>query len=97
MKICVVTYHGPDINLHLAGPRLFATHHPHYARGLACTGDYDVVCCGHSHEASVVQQPTIGGGMTRLVNPGSVAGLGTAATWLLVDLASFEFEIRQLD
>jgi predicted phosphodiesterase len=97
MKICVVTYHGPDINLHLAGRRLFATHHPHYARGLACTGDYDVVCCGHSHEASVVQQPTIGGGMTWLVNPGSVAGLGAAATWLPADLASFEFEIRQLD
>lgn len=92
----LIIYHGPDIDLRLAGRRLFATHYPHYAHGLACTGDYDVVCCGHSHEASVVQQPTIGGGMTWLVNPGSVAGLGAPATWLLVDLVNFDFEIRPL-
>ncbi len=93
----LIIYHGPDIDLRLAGRRLFATHYPHYARGLACTGDYDVVCCGHSHEASVVQQPTLGGGMTWLVNPGSVAGLGAPATWLLVDLVNFDFEIRPLE
>ena len=93
----LITYHGPDIDLRLARRRLFATHYPHYARGLACTGDYDVVCCGHSHEASVVQQPTLGGGMTWLVNPGSVAGLGAPATWLLVDLVNFDFEIRPLE
>ena len=92
-----ITYHGADIDLRLAGRRLFATHYPHYARGLACTGDYDIVCCGHSHVASVAQQPTLSGGMTWLVNPGSVAGLGASATWLLADLASFDFEIRRLD
>ena len=93
----LITYHGPDIDLRLAGRKLFATHYPHYGRGLACTGDYDIVCCGHSHAACVVQQPTVTGGMTWLVNPGSVAGLGAPATWLLADLASFEFEIRRLD
>ena len=93
----LITYHGPDVDLRLAGRRLFATHHPHYARGLACTGDYDLVCCGHSHQASVVQQPTVGGGMTWLVNPGSVAGLGAPASWLLADLANFDFQIRALD
>lgn len=93
----LITYHGADIDLRLAGRRLFATHYPHYARGLACTGDYDIVCCGHSHVASVAQQPTIGAGMTWLLNPGSVAGLGAPATWLLADLARFEFEIRRLD
>ena len=93
----LINYHGPDIDIQLAGRRLFATHYPHYGRGLACTGDYDVVCCGHSHEASVVQHPTVTGGMTWLVNPGSVGGLGAPATWLLADLASFRFEIRQMD
>ncbi len=81
----------------LAGRRLFATHYPHYGRGLACTGDYDIVCCGHSHKASVLLQPTINGGKTWLVNPGSVGGLGAQATWLLADLVSFDFEIRRLD
>ena len=92
----LLRYHGADIDMELAGRRLFATHFPHYGRGLACTGDYDIVCCGHSHEASVVQQPTLKGGTTWLVNPGSVGGLGAPATWLLADLASFEFEICRL-
>lgn len=100
-KLCaasngLISYHGADIDLTLAGRRLFATHYPHYGRGLACTGDYDLVCCGHSHKASVVQQPTVTGGMTWLLNPGSVGGLGAPASWLLADLASFEFEIRLL-
>ncbi len=93
----LITYHGGDIDLRLAGRRVFATHHPHYARGLACTGDYDIVCCGHSHAASVLQQATVAGGMTWLVNPGSVGGLGAPATWLLADLASLEFEVQQLN
>ncbi len=93
----LITYHGADIDLVLAGRRLFATHYPHYGRGLACTGDYDIVCCGHSHQASVLLQPTVSGGTTWLVNPGSVGGLGAPASWLLADLASFDFEIRRLD
>lgn len=93
----LISYHGSDIDLCLAGRRLFATHHPHYARGLACTGDYDIVCCGHSHLAGVMQQHNIAGGKTWLVNPGSVGGLAAPPTWLFADLATLEFEIRQLD
>ena len=93
----LITYHGADAKLVLSGKRLFATHYPHYARGLACTGDYDIVCCGHSHKASVAQQPTIHGGHTWLVNPGSVAGLGVArATWLLADLEHMRFEVHEV-
>ena len=92
----LITYHGADIDLRLDGRRLFATHYPHYGRGLACTGDYDIVCCGHSHVASVAQQLNVTGGNPWLVNPGSVGGLGAPATWLLADLASFDFEVRRL-
>jgi uncharacterized protein len=91
-----LTYHGQDADLALGGRRVAATHYPHYGRGLACTGDYDVVCCGHSHEASVVQQANVRGGSTWLVNPGTVAGLGAPATWMLADLAALAFEIRYL-
>jgi len=92
----LITYHGADIDIELAGRKLFATHYPHYARGIACLGDFHVVCCGHSHEASVVQQNTINGGHTWLVNPGSVAGLGGSATWIMADLVKEAFEIRLL-
>lgn len=92
----LVTYHGQDADLELGGRRIFATHYPHYARGLACTGDYDIVCCGHSHAAGVVRQATIAGGVTWLLNPGTVAGLGAPATWLLADLARLDFRICRL-
>ena len=90
----LISYHGADIALELAGRRLFATHYPHYARGIACTGDYDIVCCGHSHRASATQQLTVRGGTTWLLNPGTVAGLGGPATWMLADLAQMHFEIH---
>jgi putative phosphoesterase len=92
----LLTYHGADAELQLDGRRIFATHYPHYGRGIACTGDYDVVCCGHSHRASIDRQRTVDGGASWLVNPGSVAGLGAPPTWILADLAGLAFEIREI-
>ena len=90
----LITYHGPDADLSIAGRHIFVTHHPHYARGLACTGDFDLVCCGHSHEASVEQQVNIQGGHTWLVNPGTVAGIGAPASWILADLQAMRFDVQ---
>lgn len=97
-----LTYHGLDATLGLGGRRIFVTHYPHYGRAMACTGDYDLICCGHSHKAEIVDQPNIKGGHTKLVNPGTVAGIDApgvkaACTWILGDLARMEFEIRTLD
>lgn len=97
----MLTYHGQDAELELAGRRIFATHYPHYGRGMACTGDYDLVCCGHSHIAEIIRQPNIKGGETWLVNPGSVSGIGApnvdeAYTWILGDLVDMSFEIQML-
>lgn len=89
-------YHGGEADVMLAGRRIYVTHLPHQARGMACTGDYDLVCCGHSHEAAVVQQDNIRGDRTWLVNPGTVAGIGAPATWILGDLARLRFETRAL-
>ena len=67
----------------LGGRRIYLTHYPHLGHGMACTGDYDLVCCGHSHETEIRQQANVRGGHTWLVNPGTVAGLGApAATWI---------------
>ncbi|MDX9766253.1 MAG: metallophosphoesterase family protein [Ectothiorhodospiraceae bacterium] len=91
----LLMYHGQDASITLGERRVFVTHYPHYGHAMACTGDFDLVCCGHSHEPEVRQQAHIRNGHTWLVNPGTVAGLGApAATWVMGDLASMHFEIR---
>jgi len=91
------TYHGRDASFSLAGRRIFVTHYPHVGHAFACTGDYELVCCGHSHEPLARQQANVKGGTTWLVNPGTVAGLGApAATWIMGDLTAMHFEIRYL-
>ncbi len=92
----LLTYHGGDATLELAGRRIFMVHYPHYANGMACTGDYDLVCCGHSHKAAVARIRNVSGGHTWLVNPGTVAGLAAPATWALGDLAEMRFDILTL-
>ena len=90
-------YHGRDATLELGGRRIFVTHYPHYGHAMACTGDYDLVCCGHSHLPEARQQANVKGGQTWLVNPGTVAGLGApTATWILGDLATMQFQLRQV-
>jgi putative phosphoesterase len=89
-------YHGPDARLELAGHKVFVVHYPEYGYAMACTGDWDLVCCGHSHEAGVQRVKNVKGGSTWLVNPGTVAGLAAPATWVLGDLAAMRFDTRFL-
>jgi len=86
-------YHGPDARLELGGRRIFVVHYPEYGYAMACTGDWDLVCCGHSHAAGVEQVANVKGSKTWLVNPGTVAGLAAPATWALGDLAAMRFEV----
>ena len=44
----------------------------------------------------MVRQPNLKGSHTWLVNPGTVAGLGAPATWILADFENLAFEIRSL-
>ena len=94
----LLNYHGRDACLEMAGRRIFVTHYPHYGHAMACTGDYDLVCCGHSHEPLVTRQANVKGGNTWLVNPGTVAGLGApAATWILGNLDDMAFQVREIE
>ncbi len=89
----LVEYHGADARLDLGGRRIFVVHYPEYGRAMACTGDWDLVCCGHSHEAAIERVGNLKGGATWLVNPGTVAGLAAPATWALGDLEAMRFEV----
>jgi len=94
-------YYGQDAELELGGRKVFFTHMPHHGQAFACTGDYDLVCHGHSHTAHTGQQANIKGGRTWLVNPGSVAGIdapgiNAVPTWILGDLEQMKFEIHSV-
>jgi len=89
-------YHGPDARLELGARRIFVVHYPEYGHAMACTGQWDLVCCGHSHVAGVEQVTSVKGSAAWLVNPGTVAGLAGPATWVLGDLAAMRFEVREL-
>src|SRR5512137_1713166 len=93
------TYYGQEAELALGGRRIFVTHMPNHGHAFACTGDYDLVCNGHSHTAHIGKQKHVKDGECWLVNPGSVAGIdapGVKAipTWIWADLDSMDFEIR---
>ena len=86
-------YHGADARLELGGRRIFVVHYPEYGYAMACTGEWDLVCCGHSHAAGIERVPNVKGSRTWVVNPGTVAGLSAPATWALGDLADMRFEV----
>ena len=90
-------YHGPDARLELGGRKIFVVHYPEYGYAMACTGDWDLVCCGHSHVAG----RRAGGERQRAARPGwsipgTVAGLAAPCTWVLGDLAAMRFERHSL-
>ena len=91
-----VTFYGQDAGIELAGRRIFLVHYPHYAHAMATTGDWDLVCCGHDHEAKTESVTNIRGGMTWVVNPGTVGGVAAPATWVLGDLETMQFELHEV-
>ena len=72
------------------------THYDHLGYALACTGDWDLVCCGHSHLAETRPAANVKGGSAWLVNPGTVAGIAASATWVLADLAEMRFKVHTM-
>ena len=83
-----------DGSLVMAERRIFIVHYPHYAKAMALTGDYDLVCNGHEHCAVVERIRNIKGGDTLRIDPGTVAGVSEPATYVFGDLQTLEFEIR---
>lgn len=89
----VIHYHGQDAGIELGGRQIFIVHYPHYARAMATTGDWDLVCCGHDHRAAIDPITNIKQGTTVYLNPGTVGGVGADPTYAMGDLQTMEFEI----
>lgn len=91
----LVTYHGQDATLDLAGRRIFMVHYPHYARAMALTGDYDLVCNGHEHKARIDTLEAKGKKVVWL-DPGTIGGVSAKPTYILGDLATMTFGIHEV-
>ena len=63
---------------------------------MATTGDWDLVCCGHDHEAKIETVANIKGGLTHMVNPGTVGGVAAPATYVMGDLDNMQFSLRNV-
>lgn len=87
-------YYGQDASLALAQRRIFLVHFPHYAKAMALTGDYDLVCNGHEHRAVIERIRNVRGEATLRIDPGTVAGVSAPATYVFGDLQTLEFGIR---
>lgn len=72
--------HGPIARLELGGLRVAVNHYPELARGLAVTGNFDLVCYGHDHTALAEWL-----GPCLLLNPGELMGLKGPSTMAVVD------------
>ncbi len=64
-----VILHGALAELTLGGKRIALNHYPEIARGLAASGQYDVVCFGHNHQYEVTRY-----GNCLAINPGPIMG-----------------------
>ena len=89
-----VRYYGQDGALDLGQRRIFMVHYPHYAKAMALTGHYDLICNGHEHRAVIERIRNIKGEDTLRVDPGTVAGVSAPATYAFGDLQTLEFTIR---
>jgi hypothetical protein len=89
-------YYGSEASIELGGRKIIVVHYDHHGYAFGCTGEWDLVCCGHSHKAEARQVANVKGGRSWLVNPGTIAGLAAPATWILGDLATMSFEIKTL-
>jgi putative phosphoesterase len=89
-----IRYYGQDASPVLAQRRIFMVHYPHYAKAMALTGDFDLVCNGHEHRAAIERIRNIKGTDTLRIDPGTVAGVSAPATYVFGDLQTLEFEIR---
>ncbi len=86
-----VTFYGKIGEIELDNKKIAFTHRPEKARELAKNGKYDLIFYGHTHEPweEVVNK-------TKLINPGTVAGLFAKPTFALYDTSIGKLELKIL-
>ncbi len=91
-------YYGMDAGIEIEGRKIFIVHYPHYARAMATSGDWDIVCCGHSHKVSLKKVLNVNQKKTWLINPGTIGGVGQEkATYIQADLIKMTFDVYTVE
>lgn len=87
-----VKHYGDVGEVEIGGKKIAFTHFPEQGKELAKSGKYDLVFYGHSHKP---WEETAG--QTKLVNPGTLAGLFAKATFAVYDTESDKLELKILE
>jgi len=90
-KLSDVKILGEIGELTLGGKKIAFTHYPKFAKGLAATGNYDIVFYGHSHKP---WEEKINN--TKLVNPGNLAGIFYKPTFAIYNTKTGKLELKIL-
>lgn len=86
-----IELHGDIAHLSLGGVSAAVNHYPELARGLALTGQYQLVCYGHDH---IAHDERVGACL--LLNPGELMGLNGRSSIALVDTTTLSVERIEL-
>lgn len=87
-----VKIHGEKGEIEADGKKIVFTHFPDFGRGLATSGNYDIVFVGHTHQPWIEKI-----NHCLLVNPGTLAGMFSKATFAIYDTAKPEPELKILE
>ena len=87
-----VQFHGELGDFEVGKLRIAVNHYPEIARGLVRSGDYDLVCYGHDHQAHDEQV-----GKTRLINPGELMGRFGKSSFVILDAVSGEAKCCEVE
>lgn len=87
-----VHHYGDLAEFEIAGKKVAVVHYPYRAQQLVKQGKYDVVFYGHNHRP---WQEKIG--QTILLNPGTLAGLFSKATFAVWEIEENKFTLKLLE
>lgn len=92
-KFSHITIHGEYAELEREGRKISVNHFDNIGHAIAAGQEFDVVCCGHSHQFRVEKN-----GRSILVNPGEIFGLLTGkSTFAVYDTRTGEIERVDVD
>ncbi|HDQ23192.1 MAG TPA: metallophosphoesterase [Candidatus Uhrbacteria bacterium] len=91
-KFPQIIYHGNAGKIEIEGLKITFCHFPTLAKKMAASQKYDFVFYGHTH---LPWQEKIG--KTNLINPGTLAGFFTKATFAIFDTKTQEADLILLE